>query len=260
MSTAGGLMLAGDARLGFYNDAGAFLGYMKDPINMTELTLTPGEGEQQDRISKMRDSRGQALDSRVIPGPWTGTFTTDTISSEILEGLFLGVKTDITVASGAIAAEEIVARTGNWVPTSQVGFDAGSVSVTTAADAALTVDTDYLVDHRNGAILAIAGGSINDGDTIKVTATYGSRAGFNINAAQSEGLTVALLLDGRNLRSEDAAKVIRLEAKRMSIRPAGGNDFFGDGWLAGQFAVTFLTPVGEDKPFTYREYIITPTP
>ena len=259
MST-GGLILAGDVRLGFYNEAGAFLGYMKDPINVTELTLTPGEGEQRDRISKMRSTYGQALDSITTPAPWTSTFTTDTISSDILRGLFLGTESAITVASGSLSAEEITARVGTWVPTSQVGFDAGSVSVTDDADVALTVDTDYLVDLRNGAILAIDGGAITDGDTIKVTATYGSRAGFNINAAQVESLTVAMLLDGRSLRSEDADKIIRFEAKRMSIRPAGGNDLMSEEWLAGQFQATLLTPTGENQPFTYRRYTVTPTP
>jgi len=255
-----GLILAGDVRIGFYNDAGAFLGYDETLLNVTEFTLTPGEGEQRDRISKQRDTYGQALDSVVTPAPWTATLTTDTMSAEVLRGLFLGLRSDIAVSNGSLSAEEITARVGKWVPTSQVGFDTGSVSVTDNLDVALTLDTDYRIDHRNGAILAIDGGAISDGDTIKVTATYGSRAGFSISAARVEQLSVALLLDGRSLRTADAGKIIRLEIPEMTLRPAGGNDLMSEEWIAGQFQSTLITRTGNSEPFTYNEYTVTATP
>ena len=255
-----GMILAGDFRIGFYNDAGAFLGYDETKLNTTEFTLTPGEGEQRDRISKMRDTYGQALDSVTTPAPWTATMTVDTMSDEVLRALFLGLRSDISVSNGSLSAEEITARTGKWVPTSQVGFDTGSVSVTDDADQALTEDTDYRVDLRNGAILAIDGGAISDGDTIKVTATYGSRAGYSISAARVEQLTVRLLFDGRSLRTADAGKIIRIEVPEMTLRPAGGNDLMSEDWLAGQFAATLITRDGNSEPFTYNEYTVTATP
>ena len=255
--SSGGLILAGDIRLGFYGSDGAFLGYMQDPINVTELTLTPGEGETRDRVSRMRDTYGQALDSVTLPEPWTTTFTTDTISSEILRALFLGLKEEIDVDSGSITDEEITARVGTWVPTSKVMFTGlNDVSVTDDADPANTLEegTDYLVDLRNGAILALASGAITDGDTIKVSAQYGGIEGFRINGARRESLTVAVLLDGRSLRDEDEGKIIRMIARRISIRPAGGNDIMSDEWFSPQFQGTLLTPQGESQPFFYEEY------
>jgi len=254
MST-GGLILAGDARLGFYNDAGAFLGYMKEPINVTELTPVPGEGDEIVRESRMRDTYGQALDAITAPAPYTLTFTTDTISREILRALFLGLDTDIDVASGSITAEQIVARTGTWVPTSQVMLsDAGLTVTGTGGTPSYTEDTDYLVDHRNGAILAIDGGGIADGTTIEVNASYGGRSGFKISAGRRESITAAFLLDGRSLRPEDSGKVIRWKADRVTFRPAGGNDLMSQEWLAAQFSGTILIPTGADEPFVYEEY------
>lgn len=256
MST-GGLILAGDCRLGFYNDAGAFLGYMDEPINVTELTPVPGEGEEVVRESRMRDTYGQALDAITTPQPYTVTFTTDTISREILRALFLGLDTDINVSSGSISDEAVVARIGKWVPTSQVMLLADGLTVTDNADptpATLTEGTDYVVDLRNRAIKALEGGAITDGDTILVSGSYGGRTGFKISAGRREAITAAFLLDGRSLRPEDAGKVIRWKADRINFRPAGGNDLMSQEWLSAQFSGTILIPQGADEPFTYEEY------
>ena len=255
MST-GGLILAGDVRLGFYDNSGAFLGYMQDPINVTELTPVPGEGEEIVRESRMRDTYGQALDALTAPAPYTVTFTTDTISREILRALFLGLDTDITVASGSITEEPIIARVGKWVPTSQVMLAESGLTVTTngGSPTTLTKDTDYLVDLRNGAILALPGGAISEGDTILVSASYGGREGFKISAGRREAITAAFLLDGRSLRPEDSGKVIRWKADRINFRPAGGNDLMSQEWLSAQFSGTILIPQGASEPFTYEEY------
>ena len=255
MST-GGLILAGDCRLGFYNDAGAFLGYMKDPINVTELTPVPGEGEEIVRESRMRETYGQALDALTAPAPYTVTFTTDTISREILRALFLGLDTDINVASGTITNEVITARLGKWVPTSQVMLVSSGITVTDGGTTPVPYvrDTDYLVDLRNGAILALPGGDITEGQQISVSASYGGRSGFKISAGRREAITAAFLLDGRSLRPEDSGKVIRWKADRINFRPAGGNDLMGQEWLAAQFSGTILIPQGADEPFTYEEY------
>lgn len=254
MST-GGLILAGDVRLGFYNDAGAFLGYMDEPINVTELTPVPGEGDEIVRESRMRDTYGQALDAITAPAPYTVTFTTDTISREILRSLFLGLDTDIDVASGSITSEEVTARIGKWVPTSQVMLESSGLTVTgPSGTPSYTDGTDFLVDLRNGAIKALEGGGITDGATIEVSASYGGREGFKISAGRREAITAAFLLDGRSLRPEDSGKVIRWKADRINFRPAGGNDLMSQEWLSAQFSGTILIPQGADEPFTYEEY------
>lgn len=253
MST-GGLILAGDCRLGFYNDSGAFLGYMKDPINVTELTPVPGEGEEIVRESRMRNTYGQALDALTAPAPYTVTFTTDTISREVLRALFLGLDTDINVASGSFTGTEITARVGKWVPVGEVMLASAGLTVTDGASTTYAEGTDYLVDLRNGAILALEGGGIDDGDTISVSGSYGGRSGFKISAGRREAITAAFLLDGRSLRPEDSGKVIRWKADRINFRPAGGNDLMSQEWLSAQFSGTILIPQGADEPFTYEEY------
>ena len=254
---SGGLILAGDVKLGFFDSSGAFLGYAADSINVTELTPTPGEGEQRDRVSRMRDTFGQALDSITLPAPWTLTFTTDSISRDILRGLFLGLDEEVAVASGAVTDEAVAARHDKWVPLANQNILATPAPTVTGAGGTPTYNpgTDYEIDRRNGQIRAFGTGAIADAAAIEVDYSYGGKAGFRINAAQAESLQVAMLLDGRSLRPEDANKTIRWVAPRVNIRPAGGNDLKGDEWLAPQFSGTFITPPGESQPFFYEEYV-----
>jgi len=251
-----GLILAGDVRLGFFNDAGAFLGYQQDPINVSEFTLTPGEGEQRDRVSRMRETFGQALDSVTLPAPWTMTMTTDSIVREVLKGMFLGQDVDIAVSSGSVTEEEVVARTGKWVPLANVNLDEGTPPTVTGPGGSPShaASTDYVIDYRNGMIRAIEGGAITDGDTIEVGYSYGARDGFRVNGAKSESITTALLMDGKSLRQADSGKVIRLIIEQVALRPAGGTDLKSDEWLAPQLTGTLITPTGKSQPFFYEEY------
>lgn len=253
---SGGLILAGDVKLGFFDNAGAFLGYSADPINVTELTPTPGEGDQRDRISRMRDTFGQALDSITLPAPWTLTFTTDNISRDILRGLFLGLDEDITVASGTATGEVVVARHDKFVPLANQNILASPAPTVTASGGtpAYTEGTDYEIDLRNGQIRAFSTGAIADASDMEVGYSFGGKTGFRINAAKVESLQVAMLLDGRSLRPEDSGKIIRWLAPKVTIRPAGGNDLKGDDWFSPQFSGTLITPVGSSAPFFYEEY------
>lgn len=251
-----GLILAGDVRLGFYDSAGAFLGYAKDPINVTEMTPTPGEGEQRDRVSRMRDTFGQALDSVTLPAPWTLTFTTDSIGRDILRALFLGTDQDIAVASGSVTGEALTAQHDKWVPLEFPQVDNATPPVVTddTGVTTYTEGTDYLIDLRNGMIQAISTGTITDGESLLVDYSYGARTGFRINGATANELTVAMLLDGRSLRQADSGKVVRWLAKQVTLRPAGGNDIKSNEWVAPQFTGTLITPTGENQPFFYEEY------
>lgn len=251
-----GLILAGDVKLGFYDDAGAFLGYSADPINVTELTPTPGEGEQRDRVSRMRDTFGQALDSVTLPAPWTLTFTTDSISQEILRALFLGLEQTVNVASGSVTDESITARLDRFVPlANQNVLNTPAVVVTDSAGTTTYIEgTDYEVDLRNGQLRAFSTGSITEAEELLVSYSFGGKDGFRINAAQKESIQMALLLDGKSLRQEDSGKVIRWLAPKVNIRPAGGNDLKGDEWFSPQFTGTIITPTGQNQPFFYEEY------
>lgn len=251
-----GLILAGDIRPGFFDSAGAFLGYAQDAMNVSELTLTPGEGEQRDRVSRMRDTFGQALDSVTLPAPWTMTMTTDSILRETLRTMFLGIDQDVSVASGSVTDESITARLDNWVPLANQNVlnDTAPVVTDSAGTTTYGEGTDYKVDLRNGMILAFSTGSITAEEELLVSYSFGGKDGFRVNGAKTEAVKMALLLDGKSLRQADSGKVIRLIIHEVSLRPAGGNDLKSDEWIAPQFTGTLVTPTGETEPFFYEEY------
>ena len=73
-----GLICAGDVYLDLYVNS-ALTG-MVGPINATKFAISPGTAEKIDRISYLRDTFGQALDSVVFPGVASLSIDTDGIS------------------------------------------------------------------------------------------------------------------------------------------------------------------------------------
>lgn len=149
--------------------------------------------------------------------------------------------------SEAIADEQIVAVVPGLVTTSKM-IDTGSAyGVKTAADVALAEGTDY--DITAAGIIAIDGGGISDGDTIKVT--YQSAAATALEAMVGSGGEFEFVLDGLN---DHNGKKSVVKAFRFKPSPTSGLDLISDDYadfeIEGELlADTTITAIGKSQFF-----------
>lgn len=251
-----GLILAGDIFVGLYSGA-VFQGYFSGAINVTELVLQPGDVETKDRVSKKRSTFGQALDSIIIPQPWSLAFTTNTQNLDTLKMAFLGASSAVSVTGTTVTDEEVTAKLGLWVPLAQRNLDdQATFEVQDETDTTTYVlDTDYSVDFRNGMILAIEGGAISADEVLHVDYTYKDLTGTKIEGAQQTSIAARILLDGHNLADNERVSCL---IHRATLSPTSPADLMSEDFMATQFTGTMVTPSGLSAPFRYEELGVDP--
>lgn len=150
-------------------------------------------------------------------------------------------------ASEAITAELVTAVVPGLGQTAKMIDTAQSYSVTDNADGALTEGTDYEITAAG--VIAIDGGGITDGDTIKVT--YQSKAASALEAMVSSGQEFKFVLDGLN---DHNGKPSVVTAFRFKPSPTSGLDLIGEDYADFQvegelLADTTIQAAGKSKFF-----------
>lgn len=245
-----GLICAGNVYLDLF-EAGLNTGFV-GPINATKFSVTPGKADSLDRISYMRDTFGQALDSVIFPGVSSLSIETDDAAAEILQYALLGTLSDVNAASGAVlvgAPELITAHLGKW--TKLANRNVGSVVLKDADDTPTYVNgTDYTVDATAGMIKFLTTGACVDGQTVKASYTYGTLSSRQIIAATSTEVRATIRLDGTNLANQKKVEIICHEAVLV---PSGELDMMGKKFISFGLSGTLVTPIGQTGPFKYVE-------
>lgn len=228
------------------------------PINATSFSVNPGSAEKIDRISYMRDSFGQALDSVVFPGVSTLTIETDEADPEVLEYALLGTLSDLSAASGSVlvgAPEVVVAVFDRWVKISRRGLS--SVVVKNAADTVTyTLDTDgtgdYKLDTTSGMIKALSTGDITDGQSLNVSYAYAALSGKQILAATTTEIRAFVRMEGKNLANQ---KKVSIVCPLAVLTPSGELDVAGKEFITFGLSGTLVTDSdnGYTSPFIYQE-------
>lgn len=244
-----GLICAGNVYLDLYVNS-ARTGFV-GPINATKFSLSTGKAESLDRISYMRDTFGQALDSVVFPGVASLSIDTDDAAAEILQYALLGTLTDVSDVQGTVSNEDATAVLGRWIKLAKRNV----ASVVVKDDATPTPETfdltsDYLLDATAGMIYCVAGGDMVDGEGLKITYNYGARSGKQIIAATKTEVRAYVRLDGKNLANQKKVEILIPEAVLV---PSGELDVAGKKFVSFSLSGSLVTRSGESGPFTYRE-------
>lgn len=222
------------------------------PINATAFSVNPGSAEKIDRISYMRDSFGQALDSVVFPGVSTLSIETDDAAADILQYALLGTLSDVTATSGSFptgSPEVIVARLGYWTKLSK--RDVAVTSVRHTSDTPVyTLGTDYIVDSTSGMIKFLTTGAVTDGQNIEVVYTYGALSSRQIIASTETEIRAYVRLEGKNLANQKKVSVVCHEAV---LTPSGELNLGGKEFITFGLSGTLVTPAGQSGPFIYTE-------
>lgn len=246
----GGKIFRGDVRMNVDLPDGSQSGYLP-PQNAQTFQINVPEAETTDRISKMRDTAGQALDSVSEIQPHELSITFDGFNGQLLASAFNGVVADYTAASKTGEQIAITARTG-------AGVSVGSyqiTDVTVAADdggspgTALTEGTDYAIEARLGLIRALDGGAITDGDTVHVTYDAPEITGDMIRGAARSEITAAILFDGVDTVTGDP---VIIEIDRVNLSGAGEFDFLSDEFNTVDVGGKMITLEGVDEPYRIR--------
>lgn len=223
------------------------------PINATSFSVNPGSAEKIDRISYMRDSFGQALDSVVFPGVATLSIETDDAAADILQYALLGTLSDVNASSGSVVTgspETIKLYTNRWTKLARRGV--ADVSVRHVSDTPVYVNgTDYVLDAVSGMIKALPSpGAISDGQSVEVIYTYAALTSRQIIAATSTEVRAFVRLEGKNLANQKKVSVICHEAV---LTPSGELNLGGKEFITFGLSGTLVTPTGQSGPFTYVE-------
>lgn len=246
-----GLICAGNVYLDLYVD-GSLTGFV-GPINCTKFSLSPGKADSLDRISYMRDSFGQALDSVVFPGVSSLAIETDDAAAEILQYALLGDLSTISDSQGTIAGgdpDTVYAKMGKWVKLANRNVASVVVKSVETTPQTFSATTDYTLDAIAGMIFIKTTGQITDGEDLDVTYNYGARSGKQIIAAMQTEVRAFVRMDGKNLANQQKVEIIVPEAV---LTPSGELDIAGKKFVSFSLSGSLVTPEGYTGPFTYRE-------
>lgn len=242
---ATGLLVAIDPYMARLN-AGANVGYF-GPVNTTTLKLNQPDPDKIERISYLRSSYGQALDSYNRPKPVEIEFTIDDCDPDLLSLAMLGVPAAYAQSARLIgdAATDVTARTGKWVSLSHN-------SLTAFVIAGKTEGVDYEVDLVGGLLKALpTPGTIVDGSTVSYTAAAPARAGQKIDAGTETVIQMAIRGVGKNLFND---KAMEINVWQANISPSGALDFISKEPISLTFKGSCIVPAGKAGPYQYLEY------
>lgn len=234
---------AGDVWLDRLTDAGVSQGMVK--VGVGQLQIKPNL-DLKEQLSKGRDSYGQVIASVAINKPAELEVELTEVDRKALAIAFLGVDSDYTLTSGSVTDEAVTAHLG--LASKLAHRNVSSVVVkNSAGTVTYAVDTDYAVtDARVGIITVLNGGAITDGQSLKVSYSYGAEAGYKIRGAVQPIVRMAIMLDGKNLVDGASCFVTVYNAQ---VTPSNAVDFLSDNFATIKLKGTMVTPADKTEPF-----------
>lgn len=213
--------------------------------NATKMEIKENS-EIKERISKLRDSLGQVLDSVAIKTPAEIAITLDDLDKDNLALAFLGNVADGAVAGASITGEAHVAHIGKMLKTS-----VRSISAVVVKDVTDTITyvlgTDYAISNAEmGLIEVLAGGSINENDVLHIDFAHATIASNKVQGGTNASIKVALLMDGENFADQSKITVNVFEAV---LAPQTGVDFLSSDFATIELNGTLNTPTGKTSGY-----------
>ena len=154
--------------------------------------------EKKERISKDRANYGSALNTVFIKKPAEVNITLDDLDKDNLSLVFLGDASAVTV-TGSTVTDEVVTGYKNLI--FKLAHRKVSLVVVkhTTGSPTYVLDTDYsIIDANLGLIKILTAGAITDGQSLKISYTYGSMTSNKVAGGTNSNIIVKVLFDGIN--------------------------------------------------------------
>ena len=228
---ASGLLFAGTLYSQSYDpNTGLWSAYQRFEIDKFEIT-TPADKLQ--KISKSRESFGQAKNTYFVPKPTEFAITFDELNGDIFAAMLSGVAVALDDDAATLTNIPVTVVPGAWVeiPDGE-NLDPATVVIKDATNTTTYTEDKYEVNPRLGLIYVPVGGTIAAGP-VSVTASKLAFEGTEIQGAQRYAHIMRYKLDGQNLLDR---RDMQLFAPRAVVSSNTAQD-----WLNGQLASVALT-------------------
>lgn len=238
-----GLVLALDVRMRYVDADGVPTGPHIGLLNPVSFTIETPEPERTPRVSKLRDSFGQALDELVVPQPQTIGFTTDeTGDAEVLAWAMNGQASNYSQSAATVANQTTAVVKGEWLKLPHKMISDVAIEPS-GGGTPFEDNVDYLVDPKAGMIKITEGGAIASGN---VDLSYSAAAvtGKRIGSGSRPSIQVRIEGEGTNLAN---GKPVSILVRRANLSASGSLDFTSDDWVQTVLTGTPLR-VGVNDP------------
>lgn len=228
-----GAAYAIDARINYVNADGSLIGGAIGVLNPVKLNITTPEANKVQRISRLRDSYGQALEELVTPKPTEIELSTDDLGdANTLAWALNGEAVGFAQSSATVTAEVHTANLGTWLRLANRAVSAVVVKDAATGLVTYVLNTDYLLDPVSGQVKPLVGGSIVDAAGLTFAYTAAVLAGKLVKVGTRPNIYVRIDGEGKNLVDGSPVHVL---VRRASLSSAGALDLVG-----GQFLVADL--------------------
>lgn len=244
--SARGFLGAGDLYIRRYDPITQTFLPEEGPFEATKFEIKPNS-DLKEQTSRGKTTYGQVIESVPLPKPSDLSVDLGEVNRESLSMALFGTATEINRGAGTITAEVVIAKAGKWVQLSKSNFaEAGFLVKDTTATTTYVYGTDYIVNWRLGTIKVLAGGAIDDLDSLKVSGSYNATTGTSIAGATQSQVRAKFRLDGINFA--DQAPCITTVHEAV-LTPDNGFDFLGDDFATISLKGRMKTPAGFSEPF-----------
>lgn len=197
MAETNALLFAGDLYLAFKDNATGLYS-ARQRLECDALSIaTPSEIKE--KISKGRDTYGNAFVSFGVPKPTEFELTLSEITREIFAMQLSAVIETLTVTSGTLTDVAVTAVLDAWVEIGHENLAATGITVKNVSGTVTYVEgTDYELNRRLGFLKALSTGAIVAG-AVHVSGAKNAIAGQKLLGARNYNSTFKFELDGINL-------------------------------------------------------------
>lgn len=239
-----GLLVAIDpyiARL----SSGANVGYF-GPINTTKLNITQPDPDKIERLSFLRSSYGQALDSYSRPKPAEIEITFDEIDPDLLSWALLGTPATYTQTLQSDTTGSFTAQHDKWVALPYNSLTEFIISGKSAV-------TDYHIEMEAGLVKVLSTGTIAQHSTVNYTLDAAARTGKYIDAGTDTVLQLSIRGIAENLFVD--GQRYDIDVWQANVSPTSGLDFVSKDPISLTFKGTLIVPAGKLGPYQIRKHV-----
>lgn len=244
MSSVDALFIAATIFYRFKNPSTGLFG-PKKKIHTEKLEIsTPSDLKE--KISKARDTYGQAFVSHRVAKPCEFTVTFSQVNKEIFAMMMSGITEEVNEAVQTITDHAVTVVLDEWISIGYANLNPVGLLVKNAAGVVTYVnDVDYEINPRLGLIKAKSNGAIAAG-VIEITGATLAVTGTKIIGARQHKHTLDFEVDGVN---QINGKNVVLRAGQATVSAESAHDFLSGELDSISLKGRLEIPEGGNSPF-----------